>query len=42
MNQPLDNKNQNPSASNRRLAFILFSVVLMFFIGIYTKKVFFG
>jgi hypothetical protein len=41
MNQPLDKK-QNPSDSNRRLAFILFSVVLMFFIGIYAKKVFFG
>jgi hypothetical protein len=41
MNQPVD-KVKNPSASNRRLALILFSVVLMFFIGIYAKKVFFG
>lgn len=33
---------KDPSASNRRLAFILLTVVVMFFVGIYAKKVMLG
>ena len=32
----------NPSASNRRLGLVLFTVVLVFFVGIFAKKAIFG
>jgi hypothetical protein len=41
MTQPSQNKT-NPGASNRRLGFILLTVVVMFFVGIYAKKVVLG
>ncbi|WP_215287458.1 cytochrome oxidase small assembly protein [Polynucleobacter sp. MWH-Spelu-300-X4] len=41
MTQSTGNKN-NPSASNRRLGFILLTVVVIFFVGIYAKKVLLG
>jgi hypothetical protein len=41
MTKPHQNKN-NPSASNRRLGLILLTVVVIFFVGIYAKKVVLG
>jgi hypothetical protein len=32
----------NPSASNRRLGLVLLTVAIVFFIGIFTKKLMFG
>jgi hypothetical protein len=33
---------KNPSASNRRLGFVLLTVALVFFVGIFAKKAIFG
>ncbi|MEN9341679.1 MAG: hypothetical protein RJA32_34 [Pseudomonadota bacterium] len=37
-----DQKTQNPSASNRRLGLVLFTVAIAFFVGIVAKKIIFG
>ena len=41
MTQSNQNKT-NPSTSNRRLGLVLFTVALVFFLGIFTKKLMFG
>ena len=41
MVEPTQNK-KNPSASNRRLGLILLTVAVIFFVGIYAKKVVLG
>jgi hypothetical protein len=38
----LQQPSTNPRASNRRLGLILLTVALVFFIGIFAKKVIFG
>jgi len=37
-----DQKTQNPSASNRRLGLVLFTVAIAFVVGSVAKKIIFG